>query len=61
VNRKPKKKTPRPSRLDCDETEYVSERDALSAGLALLDAKWEGDKDFDKGMRLLQKHLSIKR
>jgi hypothetical protein len=61
MNQKPKKKTFRASQPICDDTECVSERDALSAGLALLDAKWEGNSDFDKGMRIIQKHLNIKR
>lgn len=37
-----------------------SEREALDAGLALVTAKWGGDSDFDKGMRLLQKAIGIK-
>lgn len=43
----------RPRRHDDDTPD---EREALAMGLTLVSAKWDGDSDFDRGMRLLQEH-----
>ena len=37
--------------------ELPTEQEAIEAGLAIVAAKWDGDSDFDRGMRLLQKLL----
>lgn len=34
-----------------------NEREAISMGLALAGAEWNGDSDFDRGMRLLQERM----
>jgi len=39
----------------------ANERDATAVGLAILEAEYDGDSDFDKGMRLLQEQLTAKR
>ena len=39
--------------------ELPTEQEAITAGLALVAAPWDGDSDFDRGMRLLQKHLGV--
>lgn len=49
------------SAADEDGEEMPKEQEAIEAGLALVDAKWDGESDFDKGMRLLQQKLGIKR
>lgn len=49
------------SAADSDGEEMPKEQEAIEAGLALVDAKWDGESDFDKGMRLLQHKLGIKR
>jgi Arc/MetJ-type ribon-helix-helix transcriptional regulator len=37
----------------------VTESEAVRAGLALLQAKWPGDSDFSRGMRLLQERILL--
>ena len=34
--------------------------EAISVGKALVQGAWTGNSDFDKGMRLIQKHFGIK-
>lgn len=46
---------------DVDGEPTPNEHEAIAIGLALLNAKWSCRSDFDKGMRLLQKQLKIKR
>ena len=43
------------------EDEPVKEKDAITAGMALVNAEWNGQSEFDKGMRLLQDLLKKKR
>lgn len=35
----------------------LNEQEAVAMGLAIFSAKWDGDSDFERGMRLLQEHL----
>ena len=44
-----------------DDEGIVKEKDAIEAGLALLGAKWDGDDDFSKGMRLIQEKIKEKK
>jgi hypothetical protein len=37
------------------------EKEAIATGLAILDSEYDGDSNFDKGMRLLQELLKAKR
>lgn len=37
-----------------------NEREAVGVGFALLKAKWCGNSQFDKGMRLLQERFGIR-
>lgn len=48
-----------PQRYDAD---APNEKEAIHIALSLLlDEKWNGDNDFDKGMRTLQQAMGIKR
>jgi hypothetical protein len=38
-----------------------NEKEALATGLALVNAKWDGDSDFAKGMRILQEGIGLKK
>ena len=44
-----------------DSDRMPTEREAMEAGLALVSAKWNGESDFDQGMRLLQKAMCVSR
>lgn len=41
--------------------EEPNEQEAIALGLAIVGAKWDGDSDFDRGMRLLQERLFRKK
>lgn len=49
------------SAADEDGGDIPTQQEAIEAGLALVDARWDGESDFDKGMRILQQKLGIKR
>ena len=44
-----------------DDEYKPDEKDAVACGLALLQHEWTGESDFDKGVRLLQEKMGIKK